>query len=329
MRLAISEAWKYQLLTYPNPAVGAVVVGSNGELLAVNAHQEAGKAHAEVLAIRDAYVKSSGDCELAKCDDAHILHSELAKRAGTLFFQSTIYVTLEPCSHTGKTPACADLISKLGFKRVVIGAMDPNPKAAGGAERLKHKGIEVITGIEREACEVLIEPFLKWQTERFIFLKLAQSMNGVIDGGIISCESSRVWVHKVRDKIDLLAIGGNTVRVDRPILDSRLINGKAPDIAILTSNPDSIDRTIPLFKVPNRKVNFINSVSSLPKSGLVMVEGGSGTLQALQNEIDWMVLFITPFVKEGNCYNGIKNFELLHQTKIDRDAMLWLKVKDE
>jgi len=328
MRLAVSEAWKYQLLTYPNPAVGSAVIGSNGELLSVNAHQEAGKAHAEVLSIRDAYVKLSGDCELAKCDDAHTLHSELPKRAGTLFSKSTIYVTLEPCNHTGKTPACADLISKLGFKQVVIGAMDPNLKAAGGADRLKSSGINVITGIEREACEVLIEPFLKWQTGRFVFFKLAQSMNGVIDGGIISCESSRVWVHKVRDKIDLLAIGGNTVRVDRPTLDSRLINGKAPDIAILTRNPDSIDRTIPLFKVSNRKVNFINAVSSLPKSGLVMVEGGSMTFQALQNKIDWMVLFIAPFVKEGNCYKGKQNFELLHQRKIDQDAMLWLKVKD-
>jgi len=271
------------------------------------------------------FLHTLSDCELAKCDDAHTLHRELPKRAGTLFSKSTIYVTLEPCNHTGKTPACADLISKLGFKRVVIGAMDPNPKAAGGTKCLKSSGIDVITGIEREACEVLIEPFLKWQTGRFIFFKLAGSLNGVIDGGIISCESSRVWVHKVRDKIDLLAIGGNTVRVDRPTLDSRLISGKAPDIAILTRNPDSIDRTIPLFKVSNRKVNFINSVSSLPKSGLVMIEGGSGTFQALQNEIDWMVLFIAPFVKEGNCYEGKQNFEFLHQRKVGSDAMLWLK----
>ena len=328
MCLAISEAWKYQLLTYPNPAVGSAVVGSNGELLSVNAHQEAGKAHAEVLSIRDAYVKLSGDSELAKCDDAHTLHRELPKRAGTLFSQSTIYVTLEPCSHIGKTPACADLIAKLGFRQVVIGTIDPNPKASGGAKRLNSRGIDVIIGIEKETCEVLIEPFLKWQTGRLVFFKLAGSLNGVIDGGTISCKSSRVWVHKVRDKIDLLAIGANTVRVDRPMLDSRLISGKAPDIAILTKNPDSIDKTIPLFKVPNREVNFINSVSSLPKSGLVMVEGGSGTFQALQNEIDWMVLFIAPFVKEGNCYNGKQNFELLHQTKIDQDAMLWLKVKD-
>ena len=325
MRLAIDEAWRYQLLTYPNPAVGSVVVGFNGELLSINAHQEASKAHAEVLSIRDAYVKLSGDYELAKCDDAHTLHRELPKRAGALFSQATIYTTLEPCSHVGKTPACANLISKLKFKRVVIGARDLNPKASGGIECLKNSKIDIIVGVEKDACEVLIEPFLKWQTKRFVFFKLAESINGVINGGVISCENSRAWVHKVRDKIDLLIIGANTVRVDRPILDSRLIDGKAPDVAILTNNSDKIDKTIPLFKVPNRKVDFINSISSLPKNALIMVEGGPKTLQALQNEIDWMVLFIAPFAKEGNCYKSKQNFELLHQRKVGSDAMLWLK----
>jgi len=326
MRLAMREAWNYQLLTYPNPAVGAAVVGSHGELLSVNAHKQAGKAHAEVLAIRDAYVQLSGDDELAECDDAHTLHCELARRAGSLFSKATIYVTLEPCSHTGKTPACADLIATLGFKRVVIGAMDPNLQAAGGAKRLEHAGIDVVTGVERAACETLIEPFVKWQTGRFLFFKLAQTMNGVIDGGIISCETSRKWVHRVRSRLDLLVIGGNTVRTDRPTLDSRLVGGRAPDVAIFTRHPDGIDRRIPLFEIPDRKVSFVDGHDSLPKRGLVMVEGGSGTFRALQNEIDWMVLFVAPFVKEGTCYNGGKNFELLHQTRSGSDAMLWLKV---
>ncbi|HID37425.1 MAG TPA: bifunctional diaminohydroxyphosphoribosylaminopyrimidine deaminase/5-amino-6-(5-phosphoribosylamino)uracil reductase RibD, partial [Ghiorsea sp.] len=276
MRLAIDEAWKYQLLTYPNPAVGATVVSEHGELLAVNAHKQAGCAHAEVLAIRDAYVQLSGDRELAECDDAHRLHYELVKRAGSLFSQATIYVTLEPCSHTGKTPACADLIAALKFKRVVIGVMDPNLKATGGAERLKHVGIEVIQGVESRVCNLLLEPFVKWQSGRFIFFKLAQTMNGVIDGGIISCKRSREWVHQVRSRLDLLIIGGNTVRIDRPALDSRLIGGQAPNIAILTRQPDKIDPTIPLFQVPNRKVSYIDSIDMLPQRGLIMVEGGAG-----------------------------------------------------
>ena len=218
------------------------------------------------------------------------------------------------------------MIVALGFKRVVIGAMDPNPKAAGGAERLKRVGIEVIQGVESRACNLLLEPFVKWQSGRFIFFKLAQTMNGVIDGGIISCKRSREWVHQVRSRLDLLVIGGNTVRIDRPTLDSRLIGGKAPNIAILTRQPDKIDQTIPLFQVPNRKVSYIDSIDKLPQHGLIMVEGGAGTLEALHNVIDWMVLFVAPFIKEGTCYNGKKNFELLHQARMDRDAMLWLKV---
>ena len=326
MSLAIDEAWNYQLLTYPNPAVGAVIVSKNGELLAVSAHKQAGYAHAEVLAIRDAYVQLSGDRELIKCNDAHLLHFELIKRAGSLFSQATIYVTLEPCNHTGKTPSCANLIAALKFKRVVIGAMDPNSKAAGGVKRLKNAGIEVVQGVENRACNQLIEPFIKWQNGRFIFFKLAQTINGVIDGGIISCRYSREWVHKVRSRLDLLVIGGNTVRIDRPTLDSRLINAKAPNIAILTSHPDSFDPTIPLFQVPNRKVFFIDSIDKLPQRGLIMIEGGAGTLKTLLKLIDWMVLFISPSIKEGACYNVKKNFELLHQARMDCDTMLWLKV---
>ena len=321
--LALQEAWRYQLLTYPNPAVGAAVVDGCGALLSVAAHKEAGKPHAEVLAIRDAYVRLSGDEALAKCDDAYTLHAELPKRVKERFHDATLFVTLEPCAHTGKTPACADLIVKLGFKRVVIGAMDPNPEAAGGAERLRHAGIEVVTGVAKEACEALIEPFVAWQKRgRFLFFKLAQTLNGVVDGGTISCETSRRWVHAVRTKIDTLLIGGETVRHDRPRLDARLVGGKAPDVAIFTRHPECIDRSIPLFDVPGRQVTF---VEKLPEKGLVMVEGGPGSFAALKEQIDWMVLFIAPFVKEGMGYNATQDFRLLHQRRSGEDIMLWLK----
>jgi len=322
MRLALNEAWKYQLLTYPNPAVGAVVVGACGEVIAVAAHREAGKPHAEVLAIRDAYVKLSGDLSLAKCDDAVVLHERLPELSRNLFHDKTIFVTLEPCNHTGRTPPCASLIEKLGFGRVVIGSADPNPEAAGGAKRLKEAGIDVIEGVERKACDALLEPFIMWRNGRFVFFKLAQTLNGVIDGGIISGERSRRWVHAVREKIDVLLIGGETVRKDRPRLDSRLTGGEAPDVAIFTRHPDTIDRTIPLFSVPGRSVSFTDR---LPEKGLVMVEGGAGTFEALEEEIDWMVLFVAPFVKGGMGYNGAKNFEILHQRKSGEDIMLFLK----
>ena len=322
MRLALEAAWEYQLLTYPNPAVGAAVVGGCGEIVSVAAHREAGGPHAEVLAIRDAYVKLSGDASLAQCDDAAALHELLPQKAGTLFCDKTIVVTLEPCNHHGKTPPCAALIEKLRFKRVVIGTLDPIAGHGGGAERLNEAGVEVVTGVEKSACDALLEPFVKWQKGRFVFFKLAQSLNGVIDGGTISCEASRKWVHKVRERIDRLVIGGETVRVDRPRLDARLTGGPAPDVSILTRNPSTFDRTIPLFNVAGRRVDF---VTELPDKGLMMVEGGAGTFAALRNRIDWMVLFVAPFVKEGMGYNAPKNFELLHQRKIGIDSMLFLK----
>jgi diaminohydroxyphosphoribosylaminopyrimidine deaminase/5-amino-6-(5-phosphoribosylamino)uracil reductase len=322
LSLALNEAWKYQFLTYPNPAVGAVVAGSCGEVLAVAAHREAGKPHAEVLAIRDAYVRLSGDTSLAECEDAALLHRELPRLAGDLFVDKSIYVTLEPCNHTGKTPPCAALIEKLRFRRVVIGSADPSPEAAGGAERLRKAGIEVAAGVQRSECDALLEPFVRWREGRFVFFKLAQTLNGVVDGGTISCETSRRWVHRVRTKIDRLVIGGNTVRRDRPRLDARLVDGKAPDVTILTRDARTIDRSIPLFSVPDREVAFSDT---LPARGLVMVEGGPGTFEWLRASIDWMVLFIAPKVKEGLGYNGTKNFTLLHQRPSGEDAMLFLR----
>ncbi|WP_456486055.1 bifunctional diaminohydroxyphosphoribosylaminopyrimidine deaminase/5-amino-6-(5-phosphoribosylamino)uracil reductase RibD [Hydrogenimonas sp.] len=322
MRLALNEAWKYQFLTYPNPAVGAAVVNGCGALVGIGAHKEAGKPHAEVLAIRDAYAAISGDRTLNECDDAAFLHKELASRCGTIFNDCTIYVTLEPCNHTGRTPPCASLIEKLGFKRVVVGSADPNPHAAGGAARLKSAGVEVVEGVEMEACDNLLEPFKRWQNGRFVFFKLAQTLNGIIDGGTISCSESRRWVHKVRTKIDTLVIGGRTVRIDRPVLDSRLVEGKAPDVQIFTRQNEKFDPDIPLFNVAGRKVHFGDR---LPDSGLVMIEGGEGTLRALESRIDWMVLFVAPDLKEGTCYNGKKNFDIVHQRRSGRDTMLFLK----
>jgi diaminohydroxyphosphoribosylaminopyrimidine deaminase/5-amino-6-(5-phosphoribosylamino)uracil reductase len=322
LSLALNEAWKYQFLTYPNPAVGAVVAGSCGEVLAVAAHKEAGKPHAEVLAIRDAYVRLSGDRSLAECEDAALLHKELPRLAGDLFTDTIIYVTLEPCNHTGKTPPCAAIIEKLRFRRVVIGSADPNPEAAGGAERLRRSGIDVETGVEKAACDTLLEPFIKWREGRFVFFKLAQTLNGVVDGGTISGETSRRWVHRVRTKIDMLVIGGNTVRCDRPRLDARLVGGKAPNVTILTRHAERIDRAIPLFFVPDRKVTFSDT---LPEKGFVMVEGGPEAFARLQDAIDWTVLFIAPKVKEGLGYNGTKNLTLLHQRPSGEDVMLFLR----
>ncbi len=304
------------------------MVSPDGAVLGIGAHKEAGGPHAEVLAIRDAYTALSGDDFLSGCEDAHILHDELLARAKTLFLDSTIYVTLEPCAHEGKTPSCAKLIRELGFKRVVIGSEDPNDVAAGGADMVRSAGIDVVTGVRKRECEDLIEPFVKWSAGRFLFFKLAQTLNGVIDGGIISSEASRRWVHEVRSRIDTLLIGGNTVRKDRPTLDSRLVGKRAPDVAILTRDKECIDKEIPLFGVKGRRVGFVDRSEISSFGGLVMAEGGEGTLKALEGEIDWMVLFVAPFMKAGMGYNGAIDFDLLHQGRCGRDAILWLRAKN-
>ena len=326
MRLALDTAWRFQLLTYPNPAVGAAIVGPHGEVIAVAAHEEAGRPHAEVLAVRDAYTRLSGDMTLASCEDAAVLHEKLPELAGKLFHDKTIYVTLEPCNHTGRTPPCASLIERLGFCRVVIGTKDPNPTAAGGIERLRGAGMDVVTDVEKEACDALLWPFVRWRERgRFVFFKLAQTLNGTIDGGTISCETSRRWVHRVRTRIDRLVIGGETVRTDRPRLDARLVGGRAPDVTIFTRHQEGFDWQIPLFGVPGREVTFADK---LPEKGLIMIEGGAGSFEALKDRIDAMVLFVAPLVKEGMGYNGAKNFTILHQRRSGADTMLWLKAKD-
>jgi len=113
MELAIKEAWKFQLLTYPNPAVGCCIVDGDGSLLALRAHEKAGCAHAEVLALQDAYVKLTNDTSILSYSSSHDIHQFLLNNHNNIFSKCTLYVTLEPCAHTGKTPSCALLICNL------------------------------------------------------------------------------------------------------------------------------------------------------------------------------------------------------------------------
>ncbi|WP_236618731.1 bifunctional diaminohydroxyphosphoribosylaminopyrimidine deaminase/5-amino-6-(5-phosphoribosylamino)uracil reductase RibD [Lebetimonas sp. JH292] len=243
----MNEAWKYQLLTYPNPAVGCAVLIKNQ--IFTDVHKKAGEPHAEVNALFKAF---SFFQKTPKLKTAKEIHEFLIKNHNNFFNDAQIYVTLEPCSHIGKTPSCANLISILKPKKVTIGWLDPIIEHSGGAEMLKNRGIEVRV-VNDKRCFDLIEPFIKWNKDKFIFFKLAQSLNGVITGGYISSESSLKWVHQIRDKIDLLVIGGNTVRIDRPTLDSRRVNGKAPDVLIYSKQKE-FDKTIPLFNISGRKV---------------------------------------------------------------------------
>ena len=234
MKLAIDEAWKYQLLTYPNPAVGCVVV-KDGRLLAIEAHKEAGMPHAEVNALKTALLSKESNSLLRALTKSSEIHEYLIKNHNNFFNDCEIYTTLEPCNHEGKTPSCAKLLSILKPKRVIIGSIDTNKIASGGIKTLEDENINVTTNVLEKECENLLIPFKSWQNKTSIFFKMAQTLNGSIDGQI-SSQRAKLYVHMLRDKIDLLLIGGNTIRTDKPTLDTRYIKGREPDIFIYSKN---------------------------------------------------------------------------------------------
>ena len=292
MQLAIDKAWKYQFLTYPNPAVGATVV-KEGKVLSVEAHQEAGKPHAEVLALKEAYLSVYPNSSLRDIHNSHMIHEYLAKNHNGFFKECEIYVTLEPCNHIGKTPACAMLLEAVGIKKVSIGTLDPNKQASGGLQRLQNAGIEVETGICKERTDALLLPFMKWQKEKFTFFKLAMREDGSVDGGYITTKDSLGLVHEIRTKLNLLVIGGETVRVDRPTLDSRFAKEKnAPNILIYSKQKE-FDTTIPLFNIENRDVKISDNLKQLDDCNFTMIEGGRNLLNTLKEEIDLLMLFIS------------------------------------
>jgi len=318
MQLALDVAWKYQLLTYPNPAVGAVVT-LDGKILSVEAHQKAGTSHAEVLALLSAYETLSQKKIDFDRFDAQKAHTFLRTVPKDFFSACSIYVTLEPCAHEGRTPSCASLLELLNLKRVIIGMKDPIVGHDKGAERLKH----VTFGVCEKECQALLEPFMIWQKRTFILFKLAQTTNGRIGGGYLSSKASLTHVHKIREVCDTLLIGGNTVREDRPTLDCRFTNGNAPNIIIYTKN-DNLDREIPLFHVQNRDVSVKDRLDFLQKPGFIMVEGGEGMLKVLKEKIDWILFYQTPKLSTNDLsYNIDMKLAFLHQVKIDVDLMIW------
>jgi diaminohydroxyphosphoribosylaminopyrimidine deaminase / 5-amino-6-(5-phosphoribosylamino)uracil reductase len=217
MKLAIELAKSAKGQTNPNPIVGAVVV-KDGQIVGMGAHLKAGEPHAEVHAIRMAGEKAKG---------------------------STVYVTLEPCSHYGKTPPCADLLIDRKVKRVVIATMDPNPLVAGkGIKKLKDAGIQVDVGLLKEEADKLNEVFYHYiQTKTpYVTIKSAASLDGKTatvtgDSKWITSEAARMDVHKYRHQHDAILVGVNTIIADNPHLTTRLPSGgKNPVRIILDTN---------------------------------------------------------------------------------------------
>lgn len=200
MRLAIAEARKGVGITRPNPPVGAIVADSGGRIIGRGWHHAAGLPHAEVNAIADC-----GDVDLSG---------------------ATVAVTLEPCSTHGRTPPCTDLLISRGVRRVVIGAIDPNPKHAGrGIGILRDAGIEVVAGVMEKECRELIAPFASAMTRHrpHVTLKLAMTLDGRIadrDGTSkwITSASSRSFVQRLRKGADAIMVGSATAIADNPSL---------------------------------------------------------------------------------------------------------------
>ncbi len=323
MDLAIKEAWKYQGLTYPNPAVGAVIVDEKNQILSISAHKGKGKAHAELNAVKKAFIKITNSTKIKKIKNPSKLHKFLLNNHNNIFNNSTIYVTLEPCNHHGSTPPCSLLLSTLKFKRVVIATKDPNQIATGGYKKLKNENIDVALGVCEDKAKKLLYPFQKWNNDNFVFFKLAMSLNGTIASGIITSQISRKMVHKLRDKIDLLVIGGNTVRIDNPILDARLVSKTAPDILIYSQKKE-FDKNLKLFKVKNRKVYIEDNFDRLKDYKFIMIEGGEGMLKASEKIIDWYLIFQTQNFKSGKQINyDLTLSQLSSHQNSSTDSVKW------
>jgi len=311
MSLAITEAWKYQGLTYPNPAVGCTVVGKHQEILAVEAHQKAGFPHAEVNALKSAYYKLTNDKKILTLISSQDIHKFLLKNHNNIFSSVSLYTTLEPCSHIGKTPSCASLISQLGIKKLFVGSNDFNKIASNGNQIVQNSGIEVLSGFLQKECDELLEPFKKWQKKNFVFFKMAQRVDGSTNGKVSSLQS-RTNVHAMRDVCDLLVIGGNTVRVDRPTLDARLVDGKAPDILII-SRTKEFDKTIPLFSIEGREVFIESDFQRLDNYKNIMIEGTKTMLELSKPYVDWYLTYMAT------------NLDVLNLQKKSKDILIWRK----
>ena len=313
MRRAIQLARNGQFFASPNPMVGAVIV-HNDKIIGEGFHRRCGEGHAEVNAV------------------ASVANPELLP-------YSTIYVTLEPCSHYGKTPPCAQLIIDKKIPRVVIGSLDPFEKVSGrGVKMLQDAGIEVIHGILDDDCQQLNAKFITAHTlhRPFVTLKWAQSADGYIDhirtestplAARFSTPQSSALVHKLRATHDAIMVGANTVINDNPTLDCRLWHGNSPirvvldrkgivsaDAKLLTVNPQrtiyftSIEREdiSPLVTqiIINHDTPLSEILTILYKRNItsLLIEGGATLLQnAIDNNL-WDIARVetAPFSLDNN-----------------------------
>jgi diaminohydroxyphosphoribosylaminopyrimidine deaminase/5-amino-6-(5-phosphoribosylamino)uracil reductase len=325
MQKALDEAWKYQGITYPNPPVGAVIVNDSGSLISIGVHKEIGANHAELEAVKNGLIHYTQDDSLSNISDPTELYLYIIDHYKDFFKNHTMYVTLEPCTHYGKTPPCSKLLKILGFSRIVIATSDINKDVTGGYELLS-KSTQVDIGVLEDKAQDILMIFKKYiENKSFIFFKVAVTMNGAYTGGTISSLESRRLTHKLREKCDLLVIGGESVRVDRPTLDTRLTSGKdAPDILIYSKSKD-FDQDIPLFNVTGRSVYISDSLEILSRYKFIMIEGGANMFQIVRDMCDMFMIFRTNKITnlEGFCFE--KSLQRLNRFKYYNDTIEWYK----
>ena len=321
----------------PNPMVGAVLVHEN-KVIGEGYHEKCGEAHAEV------------NCVNSVCDDNK-----------KFIEKSTMYVSLEPCSHFGKTPPCSNLIIQQKIKKVVVGCRDIHEKVDGkGIERLRKASVEVITGVlENESKELNKRFFTFHQKKRpYVILKWAQSANGKIGSEservLISNDYTNRIVHKWRSEEAAILVGKNTVLKDDPSLTTRLWKGENPVRIVIDPNLDlpsslkifngeaktfvfnirknSSSENIEHIKL-NKKKFLEEMLSSLYEKDIqsVLVEGGAKTLQAFIDHNLWdearLITNREMIIGEGIQAPEMKNFNFLNEEHYFADTISYFNRK--
>ncbi|MBI3078495.1 MAG: bifunctional diaminohydroxyphosphoribosylaminopyrimidine deaminase/5-amino-6-(5-phosphoribosylamino)uracil reductase RibD [Deltaproteobacteria bacterium] len=314
MRQALRLARRARGDTSPNPMVGAVLV-REGAVVGAAYHRRAGEPHAEVHALAEAGARARG---------------------------ATLYVTLEPCAHHGRTPPCAEAILRAGVDRVVVGMVDPNPLVAGrGLAQLRAAGAAVTTGVLEDACQALNEAFCKFITtgRPFVILKGAASLDGKIatrtrDSKWITGEAARRYVHMLRREVDAILVGIGTIEADDPLLTPRGVGRRsrtlyrvvadsrlriAPGARVLAPAPACVTIVAPTVAAPPEKVALLEArgVRVLRVPG----DGGRVDLPALVAELG--KLPVVSLLIEGG---GEINAEALRAGLVDK-LLLFLAPK--
>lgn len=324
--------------TYPNPLVGSILVHQD-RIIGEGWHYKAGQPHAEVNAIASVHASESDNLS-----------------------QATIYVSLEPCSHFGKTPPCADLIIEKGIKKVVVGSTDPNPKVAGrGIKKLMEAGCEVIVGVLETECDALNKRFFTFQNKKrpYIFLKWAQTSNGFIAPSTkekkepvwITNEYSRQLVHKMRAEEQAILVGTNTVLEDNPSLTTRDWKGTSP-VRVIIDRELKIGETVSVYdqstptifiteekreNLKNLSFETVDFSEALPFQicdilyrydiQSLIVEGGKKTLQQFIDTNFWDEAVI--FTGKITFTNGVKapaiEGTLVSEENIQTDTLQYFK----